>query len=184
MPTSSPATSNYTLGKGVLSVATYGSAVFTDLGNCPSMEVEPTEETLDHFSSRSGTRNKDKLATLEKGYTLNFTLDELSVENLALFFKATHTGNAEIQGLMGANDQEHILKFVSENATGPDYTWIFHRIRVGSAGPMGLISEEWAELALTAEGLLDSTNPASPWFTITADATTTTSSSSTTTTTS
>ena len=183
MPSAAPNTSNYTLGKGVLSVADYGSAVFTDLGNCPSFEIEPTEETLDHFSSRSGIRSKDKIVTLEKAYTLTFNLDELSIENMTLFMRGTHTGNAEIQGLMGSNDAEHILKFVSANGTGPDYTYTFHRVRIKPAGAMPLISEEWSELAMTAEGLEDTTNPSSPYFTITADATTTTTSSSTTTTT-
>ena len=183
MPTSSPNTGNYTLGKGVLSIADYGSAVFTDLGNCPSLELEPTQEVLPHFGSRSGTRKKDKEATLEKGYNLTFTLDEMSIENLSLFMKATHTGNAEIQGLMADDDAEYILRFVSENGAGPDYTYTFHRVKVAPGGPMGLINEEWEEMSINAEGLEDTTNPSSPWFTITADATTTTSSTTTTTTT-
>lgn len=183
MPTISPSTSNYTLGKGILSIAEYGSSVFTDLGNCPSLEIEPTEEVLDHYSSRAGTRSKDKTVTLEKAYTLTFNLDELSIENMSLFLKATHTGNSAIQGLMADNDQEHIIKFVSANGVGPDYTYTFHRVKIGPAGAMGLISDEWAEMSFTAEGLEDTTNPSSPWFTITADATTTTTSSSTTTTT-
>jgi hypothetical protein len=183
MPTSAPSTSNYTLGKGVLSIAEYGTSVFTDLGNCPSFELEPTEELLDHFSSRSGTRSKDKTVTLEKAYTLTFNLDELSVENMSLFMKATHTGNAEIQGLMGSDDAEHIIRFVSANGSGPDYTYTFHKVRLSPAGSMNLISDEWSEMAFSAEGLEDITNPSSPWFTITADATTTTTSSSSTTTT-
>lgn len=184
MPTHAPSPNNYTLGKGVLSIAVYGSSTFTDLGNCPSLEIEPSEETLDHFSSRSGARSKDKTVTLEKGYGLTLNLDEASIENLSLFLRATHTGNSEIQGLMAADDLEHIIKFVSANATGPDYTWIFHRVKITPAGALGLITDEWQEMSMTAEGLEDTTNPLSPWFTITSEATTTTTSSSSTTSTS
>jgi len=183
MPTSAPSTSNYTLAKGVLSIAEYGSSVFTDLGNAPSAEIEINKERLPHYSSMSGARSKDKEVVLEKDYTLNFVLDENSVENLALFCGGTHTGNAEIQALMEADDKEYIIKFVSANAAGPDYTYTFHKVTVDASGAMGLISDEWAEMAFTAQGLEDTNNPSSPWYTITADATTTTSSSSTTTTT-
>ena len=183
MPTSAPSTSNYTLAKGVLSIADYGSSVFTDLGNATSAEIEINKEKLPHYSSRSGARSKDKEVVLEKDYMLNFVLDENSVENIALYCSGTHTGNAEIQALMEADDKEYILKFVSANAAGPDYTYTFHRVTIDANGASGLISEEWSELPFTAQGLEDTNNPSSPWFTVTADATTTTTSSSSTTTT-
>ena len=71
----------YTLGRGILSIAEWsgaGPGEYSDVGNCPRFEVNLTEEQLEHFSHRSGLKTKDKVVTLEVGYSLSFDLDEIS----------------------------------------------------------------------------------------------------------
>ena len=67
MPVKSPSTTLYQLGKGIVYIAEWSGATppdpgdYEDVGNSPRFEVEVSEEKLDHFSSRSGVRLKDKI---------------------------------------------------------------------------------------------------------------------------
>lgn len=179
MPASNPSTTLYTLGRGIVSIGAWSGATppsggnIVDRGNCPRFECEVTEELLDHYSSRSGTRDKDKQVTLETGYTLNFDLDEFSVQNLAMFLKGSISGN-----VISANvelDKEYAVKFVSDNPAGPNETWEFHRVKLSPGGALNLISDEWSLMTFTGEGLSDTANnPTSPYFTVTFATTTTT----------
>lgn len=183
----SPSTTLYTLGRGILSMEEWSGSTppvsYTDVGNCPRMEVEVTEEKLDHFSSRTGLRQKDKTVVLETGYTLNFDLDEISVRNMQAYLKATLSGGNVLLANM-VTDREYALKFVSDNPVGPNEVWEFWRVELSPNGAFSLIGEEYSTLSFTGEGLSDATNhPTSTFFTVTFGTTTTTTSSSTTTTT-
>jgi len=57
-----------------------------DLGNTPAFVITPTIETLDHFESRTPQRGKDASVDISKGFTVKFTLEEYSMDNLALIF--------------------------------------------------------------------------------------------------
>jgi len=169
---SNPSTELYALGKGILSVAEWDGSTppeagdFRDVGNCTDFNVEVTEESLPHYSSRSGIRKKDKTATLEIGYNLNFTLDENSVANLAMFLRGTASGN--VISAATNLDVEFAIKFASDNPVGPDQTWEFWKATLKPNGAMNLISEEWVSMSFTGEGLADDTNHAdSPYFDVT-----------------
>lgn len=179
----------YTLGKGILYIADYNSAcptpTWSDLGNCPRLEVEVTEEKLDHFSSRSGARNKDRVVVLETGYNINFDLDEISQRNLQIFLKAQLVGTTLLRANM-VLDSEYQLRFVSDNPTQPrsNEVWEFHRCRLSPGGAFSLISDEWSALSFNGEGLSDDMcNSLSPFFDVQFCTTTTTTTTSTSTTT-
>ena len=180
-----PSTNNYSIGKGDLYIAewsTTGAGAYSLMGNCPSIEVEPQIERLEHYSSRSGLRNRDKYPIVQTSYTITFDCDEIAATNLAKFLIGTQSGE-DILGLQNAN-QEYSLRFVAENPIGVKYTWNFWRCVLGPAGPMALIGDEWQVMSFTAEGLSDEDNKAtSPYFTVTRITTTTTSTTSTTSTT-
>lgn len=87
MARTAPSTDNYILGKGKLYFARMVSGVNTgeiDLGNTPAFTLTPAIETLDHFSSMEGLKEKDKSVDVSIGYTGKFTLDEYSRENIML----------------------------------------------------------------------------------------------------
>uniref|UniRef100_A0A6M3X8D3 Uncharacterized protein n=1 Tax=viral metagenome TaxID=1070528 RepID=A0A6M3X8D3_9ZZZZ len=178
-------TNLYTLGKGILYIADYdtgcGALTYRDLGNCPRLEVEVTEETLDHFSSRSGTRTKDKIVILETGYNVNFDLDEKSVKNLQLFIRGALTTGPTLCANTVLN-KEYVLKFKSDNPVGYNETWIFYRVKISPGGPLNLIGDEWMTMSFSGEGLNDSCHSTCPYFwvgmTTTSSTSTTTSSSS------
>ncbi len=90
---------NYTLGRGRLyfdrftpsqvaagiSAATRGEGE-RYFGNTPEFSMAASEETLDHFDSDQGVRVKDDSVSLQLDRTGSFTTDNISKDNLALYF--------------------------------------------------------------------------------------------------
>jgi hypothetical protein len=82
----SPLTSQYYIGKGVVSIMLEGESTWRDIGNVPTFEFTPDITTLPHFSSRYGVRAKDLEVVTEKNASLNIVMDEFTYENLMLAF--------------------------------------------------------------------------------------------------
>ena len=64
-----------------------GTSQYRYLGNTPGFSLGTSEETLDHFDADYGTRAKNFTVTLSTDTTANITLDDISAENLALWFR-------------------------------------------------------------------------------------------------
>jgi hypothetical protein len=101
----SPSTDNYTLGRGIVYFDRLVGSTYQgerDMGNTPAFNVSVALEKLDHFSSRSGLKAKDKTVITQVTPTCTFTLDEINVENIALMFMAntaTITQAAALDGV-------------------------------------------------------------------------------------
>ena len=84
----SPSTSNYFVGKGKLYFDRLTAAGVStgerDLGNAPAVVITPNVEQLEHFSSRTGIRSKDLSVNVQQSATVKFTLDEYTLDNIAL----------------------------------------------------------------------------------------------------
>ena len=90
---SSPSTDNYQLGKGVVYFNRRDNTTLLytgerDLGNAPAFSFNVSLEKLEHFSSRGGLRAKDKQVISQITPGIQFTLDEVTVDNLALLVLA------------------------------------------------------------------------------------------------
>lgn len=87
----SPSVDNYSLGKGIVyfdRTDEDGNATGElDLGNAPTFSILPTVETIAHFESRSGIKEKDLEVETTAGFTGKIILDEYSAENLLLAFR-------------------------------------------------------------------------------------------------
>lgn len=85
-----PNTENYLLGRGKIYFGKFDadgvSTGLLDLGNAPAFNISIETDKLDHFSSRSGLKTKDKSVILEVTPSVSFTLDEINIENLKLAF--------------------------------------------------------------------------------------------------
>lgn len=89
--TGKPNTQDYFLGRGKiylspLNASTSLPGAYRDLGNCPAFAIQVESEELLHQSSMTGTRVTDKRVTLSQDISFTFSLDEISHENLSLFF--------------------------------------------------------------------------------------------------
>lgn len=84
---------NYTLGRGRLFFDQFTPDTFDTtgeryFGNTPDFGLNIESESLDHYSADEGLRVKDDSVLLEVNYAGQFNTDEISAENLALFFLA------------------------------------------------------------------------------------------------
>ena len=170
---------NYTVGKGILSIAEWSAGSigsYVDIGNCPSLEIEPTIERLPHYSSRSGFRIKDKNPVISTDYNLRFDLDEMAATNLAKFLLGNITENYLIYGLQNT-EKEYAVRLVEDNPAGPNKQWDFWKVTLEPGGPMQLIGDgtAWAAMSFAGEGVADTAgHSTSPYFTVTYATTTTT----------
>lgn len=85
---------NYTLGRGELHFDKFAPGTFNKtgeryLGNTPELNRTTESENLDHFNSDRGIRVKDKSIVLEKNDSGTFIADEISDDNIALWFLGT-----------------------------------------------------------------------------------------------
>ena len=85
------ANNNYTLGRGKVNLARFKDGTqepdgFRYIGNTPEFNLSIELEELDHFSSDEGIREKDDSVPLEVNRTGSMITDNVSPENVALFF--------------------------------------------------------------------------------------------------
>ena len=82
---------NYTLGRGKVFFARYLPGTntpdgFRYIGNTPELSLTIESQTLDHYSSDEGIREKDDSVPLEVNRTGSMVTDNIIPENVALFF--------------------------------------------------------------------------------------------------
>ena len=168
MPTA-PSTGNYYLGKGILKFDRLDSdglpTGLQDLGNAPNFTIQPIIETLPHYSSRTGIKEKDLEVVTLVGATVKFTLDEYAAYNLAMAMLGEVSGNT-VKGLT-MPQIEGRLQFYGANDVGPNYNAEIHRVRLKPTSEVGFITEDWGKVDFEGEILSDVTaHPDSPFFNI------------------
>lgn len=89
-------TQNYTLGRGKVHFARFKTGTQTPdgffyIGNTPEFSLTIESETLDHFSSDEGIREKDDSVPLEVNRSGSMTTDNIDPKNVALFFFGSDT---------------------------------------------------------------------------------------------
>ena len=89
-------TQNYTLGRGKVHFARFKAGTqepdgFFYIGNTPEVSLTIESETLDHFSSDEGIREKDDSVPLEVSRSGSLTTDNIDPKNVALFFFGSDT---------------------------------------------------------------------------------------------
>src|SRR3954464_15272643 len=78
---------NYVVGKGKLYFQITGAAgdiLDYPVGNVTEFELKPTLKKLDHFSSMTGVKSKDKSVTLEQAYEARMVMEEWTPRNMQL----------------------------------------------------------------------------------------------------
>lgn len=81
----------YVIGKGRLFFDQFAEGTFAGsgelyLGNTPELSKSADSETLDHFDADEGLNVKDESVTTSSTMTLTFSTDNISADNLALWF--------------------------------------------------------------------------------------------------
>jgi hypothetical protein len=158
----SPNTGNYQVGKGVVSFKKEGDSTYRDLGNVSSLVATPGLTTLDHFSSRSGTKKKDLSVVLEKTMALKMTMDEITAENVAIMLLGS-VDEAAVGGpiveIFATNAVNGALRFVGANDIGAQVQLDLWNVSFQPSGDMSFITDEWNEMEVTADVLVASGGP-------------------------
>jgi len=87
-----PVLNDYVVGRGRLffgqfKPGTRRAAGQRYFGNTPALSLSQDEDTLDHYNSDAGVRVKDASVTLQNDSSGSFQCDNISSENLALWFR-------------------------------------------------------------------------------------------------
>lgn len=126
---------------------------WVDIGNCPTFEFQPEVTKLEHFSSRSGIRERDHSVVTEKKGTLNITMDEWSVENISLAVLGTTTGSAgsSVTEIFDSSSVMAQVKLTMSNDVGKKYEWYFKNVSFNPNNTVSIISDTWGELQITGD---------------------------------
>ncbi|TCN30342.1 hypothetical protein [Sinorhizobium americanum] len=153
----SPSVDNYFIGKGVCFFTPTGG-VERDLGNAPEVELTPAVEKLDHFSSRTGTRTKDRSIVIEKSVTLRIVLEEITAENLAMLLMdqdiTTATDGTKTLRILKDTEITGAFRFDGRNDVGNRIDINLPSVSFGPTGSFNPISDEWGQIEITAEVLV------------------------------
>lgn len=107
---------NYTLGRGCIFFD--NGTGERELGNAPEFNIGVDVDLIEHFSSKSGLRIKDKRVVNELTPTLSFILDEINRENVADAFLANIDSVVQAAGDVSKLDQEANCNRLIDLATG------------------------------------------------------------------
>lgn len=156
---SSPNVDNYFVGKGIVKWMGSSDVAFRDVGNVPTLEFTPALDKLDHFSSRSGVRTKDRSIVREKSATLRIVMEELTADNLALALMGTAAVSSPATiysiDIFAESEITGYLRFIGQNDVGAKVQLDFPNVSITPSAAFSPISDEWGQLEFTAEVLAD-----------------------------
>lgn len=161
----SPNTLNYYVGKGIISVKFLpndidsGDPDYVDMGNVTSLEFTPKVTKLDHWSSRTGTRKKDRVVATAFEAELKLVAEEWTARNLQMATLATSSASGLVTTLdiLTVALRSCQLKFEGTNDVGPKWNFEFLNVTLTPSSALNTISEEWGKIELTADVLADPT---------------------------
>jgi hypothetical protein len=147
----------YSVLKGIVYFTPDGGSE-RDLGNCPEFELTPAVDKLDHFSSRTGVRSKDRSVAREKTLEVRMVLDEYSPENVRMaLLGSTLTPSTSGQefGIFAESEILGSVRFVGTNTVGSQINLNLPSVSFLPSSAQNFISEEWGTMELTGDVLFD-----------------------------
>jgi hypothetical protein len=155
----SPNVDNYFIGKGVVWFKADGAGSYRDMGNAPTFEFSATVEKLDHFSSRSGIRTKDRTVVLSRNASLRMILEEWTADNLAMALMGTAVsgvgGSFDIN-IMEETEIKGSVYFIGSNDVGAKVALNLPIVSFTPSAALSPISDEWGGMELTGDVFQDS----------------------------
>ncbi len=155
----SPDPLNYYLGKGIVKwkgTVPIADAGYRDVGNVPLFETTPTVARLPHYSARRGIRFLDKNPVITQAMSLKMHFEEITPENLVLFFMGTNNGGSPVSiDLMNVSEVEGMVRFIGENAIGQKHQVDIPRVTIAPSALFNWIGDTYGVLEITGEVLGD-----------------------------
>lgn len=155
----SPNIGNYYIGRGIVSIKLLGETEWTDAGNCPTFEFNAKLTQIDHYSSRSGVRIKDFIATTQLGGEINMVLEEFTARNMGFAMLGLPFGGAspleETIDIFSSPVIYAGLQFVGDSLVGPNWTVQFPLTQLTPSKALALIGNNWGQIDLKGDVLYD-----------------------------
>lgn len=155
----SPDVRNLQIGKGICLFKPEGASEFFALGNCPKLVYSPQVQVLPHFSAMAGTKVQDFSVITQKGGELAVDMEEMTANNLSLFFlgdiDATDPDNV-IVGIF--NELEQIrgnFRYFATNDVGPRWYMDLTRVLISPQGNFNPISDGYNTMTVTMTHVVD-----------------------------
>lgn len=148
------------VGKGIAVFKPNGSTTFKDLGNCPQIELTPQFTTLDHFTSRTGVKLRDKRIITEQLMELKVVMEEYAAQNLAIMLAGTIDTSDPLFPIIhiGSNPiNTGEFRFYGTNAQGPKWNVVLPSVDFIPTGTLAFISDGWGTMEVTGSMLADTT---------------------------
>jgi len=152
----SPNVDNYIVGAGILKmrmIAPTLDADYRDVGNASKFEFTSTVTRLKHYSSRVGTRFKDKDVATQVDATVALVLDEVTGANLQYMLLADKSGAGPVMlDLLTQPNMTVALRLIGTNDVGAKCQVDLPSVLLTPNGALGFINNgAWGEIPLTAD---------------------------------
>lgn len=153
----SPNIENYFVGKGIVKISTDDGATYRDIGNVPEFEFTPELDKLEHFSSRTGVRTKDRTIVREKSATIRIVMEEMTADNLGLVLLGAVTGASSPYSIdiFSLSEVNVAVRFIGQNDVGAKIQLDFPNVSLQPSGSFTPISDEWGQMEISGEVLAD-----------------------------
>jgi len=152
----SPNVDNYFVGSGIIKIrqiSPVDEVDYRDVGNVSKFEFTSNVTRLKHYSSRVGTRFKDKDVVTQVDATLAMVMDEITAANLQYMLLSTNTGTSPVMmDILTQPNLEVAVRMIGTNDVGAKVQVDLPSVLLTPNGALGLINNAtWGEIPLTAE---------------------------------
>lgn len=137
---------------GYLSLG-YGS--LQTFGNIVTGSFSSDITFLDHFSSKTGTRLKDRSIVQEIAVSINLTVDEPTASLLNYFVLGSLSGTGAQRSInpYSALEREGAGRLYAVSDTGNEFYWDISRCSVKPDGEFSYNDEDWSEFSFIVDVL-------------------------------
>jgi hypothetical protein len=158
----SPSVYNYKTGGANVYFAEWSGSTpptlpgdYKHVGNCPHFSTDPKFQKLVHKSSMGAMFEEDESRIIERSLSIKLTLDEIDVDNLAMFFGGVK-GDEYTVLLLEDTTKVFAVKLVSVDDIGPQWTIELWKVELSGGSAMQWINmNEYAKIELEGKVLSD-----------------------------
>lgn len=149
----SPNVENYFVGAGILKWRDKAEINYRDVGNVSKFEFTSNVTRLKHYSSRTGTRFKDRDVVTQLDATVALSMEELTASNLALALLGDITpGSPTMIDILTRSNIEGAFRLIGTNDVGAKVQIDLPSCLITPSGAIGLINAgTWGEIQMVAE---------------------------------
>lgn len=149
----SPNVDNYFVGAGIVKWKGTDDTDYRDVGNVSKFEFTSNVTRLKHYSSRTGTRFKDRDVVTQVDAQVAITMEELTASNLALALLGAESGGGPVMiDILTETEKTGAFRLVGTNDVGAKVQMDLPSVIITPSGAIGLINAgTWGEIQLTAE---------------------------------